>query len=152
MIPAVDKPRNNLAQARRQARRRALQALYQWELGGLPPAEIEQQFLAHQDMDKVDLGYFARLLHGVAEHCEALDGRLLPHLSWKPEQLDPVEREILRLGAFELVYCLETPVRVVINESVELAKSFGAEQSHKFVNGVLDKLARIERAVELGAG
>ena len=140
MIPAVSVPRQNLAQARRQARRKALQALYQWELGGLAPQD---------DMDKTDLEYFSLLLHGVPAHCEDLDARLLPHLSWKPEQLDPVEREILRIGAFELSRQLEIPVRVVINEAVELAKTFGAEQSHKFINGVLDKLARIERQAEL---
>ena len=127
--------------ARRKARRYALQALYQWQLAGATLSDIEAQFLAANDMQKVDRTYFHDLLHGV-------DEALRPFLDRRVEELSQVEKALLRIGAFELKERLDVPYRVVINESIELAKVFGADDSFKYVNGVLDKLARRLRSAE----
>jgi N utilization substance protein B len=132
------------------ARRAALQALYQWLVAGQDLRSIEQQFLAEQDMRGVDLEYFHTLLFGVAAQVGELEARFLPFLDRPPEELDPVERTILRIGAYEMAERPEVPFRVVINEAVELAKRFGAEEGHRYVNGVLDKLAPRLRPVETG--
>lgn len=128
-------------QARTIARQRVLQALYQWQMTGQPTAVIEAQFLSEQDMSKADVPYFQRLLQGIAQQVEQLDAAIAPPLDRRIEQLDPVELAILRLGCYELLYCPDIPFRVVINEAVELAKKFGANKSHKYINGILDKLA-----------
>lgn len=138
-------------QQRRQARRKALQALYQWEMGGDEVKEIDAQFLAYQDMSKADVGYFQGLLRGVVASLTDTDAALGSHLDRALEQLDPIERNVLRIAAFELRECLDVPYRVVINEAVELTKTFGAEQGHKYVNGVLDALARELRGHESAA-
>ena len=142
---------NSPSRRRHRARRRAVQALYQQELTGEGWRSIEQEFAAERDMQGVDQEYFADLLQGVWSRREELDGRLSPLLDRPLERLDPVERAILRLGAFELLARLEVPWRAALNEAVELAKTFGAEQSHRYVNGVLDRLARDEplRAAEM---
>jgi N utilization substance protein B len=137
-------------QARTRARRSALQALYQWQMAGQPLAEIEAQFLTAQDMSRVDVGYFHELLHQVPAHLSALDEALEPVLDRPIGQVDPVERAILRIGAYELGHRLEVPWRVVIDEAVELAKMFGAEQGHRYANAVLDRLARRLRTAEIG--
>lgn len=137
--------------ARSRARRCAVQALYQWQLTGQDPAEIEAQFLDEQDMGQVDVEYFRELLHQVVGRQAALDEALAPHLDRPIHEVDPVERAVLRLGAYELACRLDIPYRVVIDEAVELAKRFGAEQGHRFVNGVLDQAARKLRAVEVQA-
>ena len=136
--------------ARRRARRCAVQALYQWQVGGNDLNDIEAQFRAEPDNRKADLDYFHELLHRVPAQVEALDAQLAPYLDRPIAEVDPVERAILRLGAYELAECLDVPYRVVINEAVDLAKTYGAEQGHKFINGVLDKLARVLRSVERG--
>ena len=128
--------------ARRKARRFTLQALYQWQLAGAAVSDIEAQFLANQDFAKVDREYFHDLLHGVLGQVKTLDELLTPYLDRRVEELSQVEKAILRLGAFELKERQDVPYRVVINEGIELAKVFGAEDSFKYVNGVLDKLAR----------
>ena len=134
--------------ARRKARRYALQALYQWQLAGTALSDIEAQFLATNDMEKVDRTYFHDLLHGVPTQVGELDEALRPFLDRRVEELSQVEKALLRLGAFELKERLDVPYRVVINEGIELAKVFGAEDSFKYVNGVLDKLARRLRSAE----
>lgn len=134
--------------ARRKARRYALQALYQWQLAGTTLSDIEAQFLAANDMQKVDRTYFHDLLHGVPAEVTGLDEALRPFLDRRVEELSQVEKALLRIGAFELKERLDVPYRVVINESIELAKVFGADDSFKYVNGVLDKLARRLRAAE----
>lgn len=134
--------------ARRKARRYALQALYQWQLAGAALGDIEAQFLATNDMEKVDRTYFHDLLHGVPGQVGDLDEALRPFLDRRVEELSQVEKALLRLGAFELKERLDVPYRVVINEGIELAKVFGAEDSFKYVNGVLDKLARRLRSAE----
>jgi N utilization substance protein B len=140
-----------MSRARSLARERAMQALYQWQMTGQEPAEIEQQFLEEQDMKDVDKKYFKELLHGVAKRIEEFDVVCSDLLSRPIDQVDPVERAILRIGLYELKSRLDIPYRVVINEAVELAKIFGAEQGHKFVNGTLDKAAKSLRAVEIQA-
>ncbi|EKF75897.1 transcriptional terminator nusB [Alcanivorax hongdengensis A-11-3] len=134
--------------ARRRARRFTLQALYQWQLAGAAVSDIEAQFLANQDFASTDRQYFHELLHGVTARVSELDGLLSPMLDRRVEELSQVEKAILRLGAYELKERLDVPYRVVINEGIELAKVFGAEESFKYVNGVLDKLARQVRYAE----
>ncbi|MES9905641.1 MAG: transcription antitermination factor NusB [Sedimenticola sp.] len=138
-----------MANKRSQARHHTVQALYQWQVTGQDIRDIHNQFLLEQDTGIFELAYFDTLLHGIPAHLSALDEKLGPCLDRSIESVDPVERAILRLGAFELMYQLEVPYRVVINEAVELAKVFGAEQGHRYVNGVLDKLARQVRETEI---
>ncbi len=135
--------------ARRRARELALQALYQWRLTGYPMAEIEPQLRGQKEFERADAGLFERLARGVPAQATSLDALLAPQLDRAPEALSPVEHCILLLGAYELRECPETPFRVVINEAVELAKTFGGTDGHKYVNGVLDKLAPKLRAAEL---
>lgn len=144
-----DKSSRPKASSRRRARRKAMQALYQLQLNDTPLPELDAQFMEEPDMLKADLDYFRRLVRGVSEYRAALDELLAPHMSREVAQADPVELAILRIGAYELRYCLEVPYRVVLNEAVELAKIFGAEEGHKFVNGVLDKLAQQLRSAEI---
>lgn len=132
----------NLMQSRRLARQRALQALYQWELNPGPVRDLLEQFMATQDMDKVDVEYFTELVRQSVALADELDGRLNGYLDIPLVQLDPVERCILRLATYELTRRLEIPYRVIISEAVALAKKFGAEEGHKFINGVLDKAVR----------
>jgi N utilization substance protein B len=138
--------------ARAAARRNAVQALYQWEMNHQDIDRVIGEFQAERvELQKADQDYFCILLRGVAQQRDALAGQLAPHLSRPFAQLDPVERAILLLAAFELLYRPELPWRVVVNEAVGLAKIFGAEQSHRFINGVLDGAARAMRAAEIGA-
>ncbi len=138
-----------MAGKRSYARRHAVQAIYQWQLTGHDIRDIDKQFLQEHDAGGFEVAYFQELLHGVPANLTALDEQLSPYLDRAIESVDPVERAILRLGAFELAHHPEVPYRVVINEAVELAKVFGAEQGHKYVNGVLDKLAHEVRATEM---
>ncbi|MBP8065247.1 MAG: transcription antitermination factor NusB, partial [Aeromonadaceae bacterium] len=114
----------------------------QWQMTQDNVADIEEQFKLDQDMKGVDLGYFRELLFGVAGNVNKLDSTFSPFLSRKLEDLDLVDKAILRLATFELLFRQDVPYRVVINEGIELAKAFAAEDSHKFVNGVLDKLVK----------
>jgi N utilization substance protein B len=132
--------------SRRRARRAALQGLYQWQATGQPADEIIAQFDDEKATGNVDRDYFCRIVRGVIDDVDTLDAMLAPHLYRPLGQVDPVERAVLRLAAFELSHCADVPWRVVIDESVELARAFGAEQGHRFVNGVLDKLAASLRA------
>ena len=136
---------------RRRARRRALQALYQWQLNDDSAASIIEQFLEEQNFDDVDAEYFRQLVGDVIAEGAILDERLAPHVERIDSSLDQMERVILRIGAVELLKHPEIPVRVVIDEAVELAHRFGAEQGHSFVNGVLDRLAREIRPIEFRA-
>ncbi len=137
-----------MAGVRTPARRLAVQALYQWQLAGQDIADILAQFCEERAPDETQREYFTELLRGVATHLDELDDLLTPLLKRPLDQVDPVERAILRVGAFELAHRPEVPYRVVINEGVELAKRFGADQGHRFINGVLDRLAVDLRAVE----
>ena len=136
--------------ARSRARRRAAQALYAWQIGGNPMRDVIEEFRHEQDMEIADLDYFEDLQRGVEKHCAELDAGLAPWLDRDMAQVDPIERAILRLAAYELRHRPDVPYRVVLNEAVEVAKRFGAEHGHTYVNGVLDKAAREWRAAETG--
>ena len=137
--------------ARSRARRRALQAIYAWQLSGNPVARVIDEFRHEQDMEIADLDYFEGLLRGVEAHLAELDAGLAPHVDRDIAQVDPIERAALRLGAYELKHRVDVPYRVVINEAIESTKRFGAEHGHTYVNGVLDKLAAQWRAPEYRA-
>jgi len=141
------KPSNS--RARSKARRCAVQAIYQWQVGGHLISEVEAQFLADQDLSRADIAYFSELVRCIPAHTAELDTHLTPFLDRPITDLDPVELAVLRIGACELAYHPEIPFRVIINEAVELAKVFGAEQSHRYINGVMDKVARSLRRAEL---
>lgn len=135
---------------RTQARHHAVQAIYQWQMAGHDVSEVDSQFLDKEDLGSFEVEYFKDLLHGVPANLSELDTELKHCVDRSIESIDPVERAILRLGAYEMMHHPEVPYRVIINEAVELAKVFGAEQGHRYVNGVLDKLARRVRKTEAG--
>ena len=146
----MNKPvHNTLAAERRKARHYSMQALYQWHMAGAAVSDIEAEFRADYDFSHVDLEYFQDLLHGVPACVDELDDALAPMLDRKVDDLDPIERTLLRMGMYELTRRIDVPYKVVINEEVALAKKFGATDSHKYVNGVLDKAARQLRKVEI---
>ncbi|MFT4255370.1 MAG: transcription antitermination factor NusB [Pseudoxanthomonas sp.] len=136
---------------RARARRRALQAVYAWQLSGGNVQQIIAQFAHEQAHEIADLEYFEDLVHGVMQHTAQLDEALVPYLDRSVEEIDPVERAVLRIAAYELLHRLDVPYRVVINEAIETAKRFGAEHGHTYVNGVLDRAALQWRGVEAGA-
>ena len=138
--------------ARVRARRAAVQALYQWQITCQPPREIVAQFREEGRLDHLDEGLFLALVDGVSAHRACLDTSLGPLLDRPLAQVDPVERAILRLCAHELLHSSDVPWRVIVSQGVELAHTFGAEQSHRFVNGVLDRLARSVRPAETQCG
>jgi N utilization substance protein B len=142
-------PRKNSRNPRRRAREFALQGLYQWQLAGTPVATIEQQLAEASGFDKIDTDYFRILLRGAISLQAEIEAALRPHLDRPVNELSPIERGILLLSGFELKQQLDVPYRVVINEAVELAKSYGGTDGHKYVNGVLDKLAGEWRVGEI---
>lgn len=137
--------------ARTRARRAALQALYQWYMGGQDVTDIEVQFFQEQDMAHTDRAYFRELLHGITARAGTLDDGIAHTLQRPMAQVDPVERTALRIGAYELEFHPEIPYQVVINEAVELAKRFGGAEGHRFVNAAMDRLATTVRPVEVNA-
>lgn len=134
--------------ARRWARRFALQAVYQWQLSHNELSFIEAQFLKDDNIQRVDFPYFKDIFYGIAKNIEEINAIIAPHLDRPIEQIDPVELAIMRVAVYELLKRPDVPYRVAINEALELAKSFGATEGHKFVNGILDKVAKEIRAVE----
>ena len=134
---------------RRKARELAVQAIYSWQVSKNPVEQIELSIITSNNMQKVDTDYFLEILRAVVRNSAELDSKIKPYLGRLPEELDPVEKAILRVATYELVERLEVPFKVVINESIELAKSFGAEESHKFINGVLDKAIKTLRKHDL---
>lgn len=140
---------NALAAQRRKARHFGLQALYQWTLSGASATDIEAEFRVDNDFQHTDGEYFSAVLRGVTADVEAIEELFSPALDRGVDELDPIERNLLRLGTFELRDRIDVPYKVVISEAVALAKKFGATESHKYVNGVLDKIARELRTVEL---
>ena len=135
----------SLNRARSFARRAAMQGLYQWQYTAQAPEEIVSQFLTDAKKGAFDISYFRRLMLAIPNLALELDAHLEPFLDRPVMQLDPIERAILRIGTYELQACTDVPMRVVLNEAVELSKTFGAEQSYKYVNGVLDKVAGVLR-------
>nr|WP_314877092.1 transcription antitermination factor NusB [uncultured Pseudomonas sp.] len=136
---------------RREARKLATQALYQWHMAKQSLNEIEAQFRVDNDFSDIDGAYFREILHGVPAKKDDIDAALKPVLDTPLEELDPVELAVLRLSTWEFLMRVDVPYRVVINEGVELAKIFGATDGHKFVNGVLDKMAPLVREAEVKA-
>ncbi|VAW63109.1 Transcription termination protein NusB [hydrothermal vent metagenome] len=139
----------SIAKARSNARKKAAQALYQWHMSGNDIVDIETQFHQEQNMEKVDVDFFHKLLHNVPAEAASLDKLIAQYSDRKPGELDPVEQAILRLSCYELKACMDVPYKVVISEAITLAKMFGSDKSHAFVNGVLDKLAKELRKVEI---
>lgn len=140
-----------MSKARHKARSRAVQAIYQWQLSGNNVREVEEYFLAEQNMKKTDMELFSELLHGVPMNLTELDEAISPILDRPLDEVDPVEKAILRIGCFEMMKKIDVPYRVVINEAVELAKEFGAEDGHKYINSILDRLAIRLRGDEVHA-
>jgi N utilization substance protein B len=140
-----------MSQARTNARKAAVQALYQWQMTGQNLSEIERQFLEEERLKDAQKSYFTELFYGVPKNLEQLDLALTEFVDRPVDSIDPVERAILRIGVYELLYRLDMPYRVVLNESINLAKYFGADGSHRYVNGILDKIAQQQRAVEIKA-
>ena len=137
--------------ARRKSREFALQGLYEWLLGGADAGVVDAHVREQDGFDKCDLAYFDLLLHGVIRESAAIDVHIAAHIDRKAELLSPVEHAALMIGTFELMRCIEVPYKVAINEAVELAKSFGGTDGHKYVNGVLDKAAAELRRSEVEA-
>ncbi len=133
------------------SRKCAVQALYQWQISGSNPHEIEKSFQDDGLLKNAQKTYFSFIFHGVIQQIAKLDEILTEFVDRPIDRIDPVERAILRIGAYELLNRLETPYRVIINEGVDLAKHFGAEGSYKYVNGILDKVSHKLRATEIQA-
>lgn len=136
---------------RRLARELVLRALYQWRLTGDDFARLLVQSEEAEEYPEANAVFLKGLLDGILKEADALTATLAPHLDRKPEELSPIEYGVLLIGAYELIHTLEVPYRVAINEAVELAKKYGGTDGHKFVNGVLDKLAKDARRVEIEA-
>jgi N utilization substance protein B len=137
--------------AKQKARKLSLQALYSWDIGGIDLQTIEVNFHTENDMSKVDTDLFKSLLYEVPKNLEKIDEAYQPHLDREQDQLDPVSRAILRISTYELLFSIEVPYKVAINEGVNLAKTFGPTDAYKFINGVLDQVAAQSRAVEIAA-
>lgn len=127
--------------ARRRARECTVQSLYSWAVSGNTAEQVELAFVLDQDMDGVDKPYFRKLFRQTIENIETVDFSISPYIDRTFDELDPIETAILRLAVYELRFELDVPYKVVINEAIEVAKVFGADESHKYINGVLDKIA-----------
>jgi N utilization substance protein B len=147
--PAGKKPAPK--STRRRSREVALQGLYEWLVSGADVGVIDAHMHEQEGFDKCDAAHFDALLHGCIAEAAALDAVLARHVDRKTTELSPIEHGVLMIGAYELAHCLDIPYRVAINEAVELAKSFGGTDGHKYVNGVLDKAALELRGAEVEA-
>ena len=139
----------SLARARGKSRRLAMQAIYQWQMTGDNISDIKQQFFEENDMAKLDAVFFSEVVSGVASSISELDPLLEKYMSRSVESVDPVERSIIRIAAYEFINRLDVPYRVVLNEAINITKEFCAEKSHTFVNAVLDKVAIEIRHIEV---
>ena len=137
--------------ARSRSRRRALQAIYAWQINGANERDLIAQFAHEQAHEIADLEYFEDLVRGVLRHTDQLDAALAGHLDRGIEEVDQIERAALRIAAYELTHRPDVPYRVVINEAIETTKRFGSEHGHTYVNGVLDHAAAQWRAAEAQA-
>jgi len=144
-------PRPAVKSARRRSREFALQGLYEWLVGGSEAGVIEAHVREQEGFAKADEKHFTMLLHGAITEAAAIDAVLVKHVDRKTEHLSPIEHGVLMIGVYELQHCIDIPYKVAINEAVELAKSFGGTDGHKYVNGVLDKTAAELRPVEIEA-
>lgn len=137
--------------ARRRSREVALQGLYEWLITGADAGVIDAHMREQEGFDKCDAAHFDALLHGCIGEAAAIDSLLSKHVDRETTQLSPIEHGVLMIGVYELQHCISIPYKVAINEAVELAKSFGGTDGHKYVNGVLDKAAAELRAIEVNA-
>lgn len=133
---------------RRKARELAVQAVYSWQLSKNSVTDVEVDFISENSKRRFDIEYFQLLLRGVTQNLTVIDDVITPFVDRPLAEVDHVEKAIIRVAVYELKYCVDVPYRVVINEAIELAKSFAADDSHKFVNGVLDKTVKIVRPEE----
>ncbi|MBC8520204.1 MAG: transcription antitermination factor NusB [Gammaproteobacteria bacterium] len=140
-----------MSKERSRSRRAAVQALYQWSISAQPVIEIITQFHEEGILDEADSKLFEKVVKGVIAEVTSVDQSVSPYLSRKIEQVDPVEKALLRLGTYELIYMPEVPYRVVLNEYINLSKTFGSAKSHKFINAALDRVAHESRKVEVAA-
>ena len=138
-----------MSTTRTNARKAAVQALYQWQMTDQNLNDIEQQFAEEGRLKDVQKSYFRELFHGIPANLDEIDEAMKAFVDRPVHLIDPVERAILRLGVFELLHRPEMPYRVVLNESINLAKCFGADGSHKYINGIMDKVAQDKRKVEI---
>ena len=136
---------------KQKARRLLVQALYSWDVGGTDLIDIEAEFHVDNDMGKVDTSLFHNILFGVPKNLAEIDASYEPHLDRENKDLDPVSRAVLRIASYEMLYSIEVPYKVVINEGVNLAKTYGPTDAFKFIIGVLDKVAVDRRAIEVAA-
>ena len=134
------------------ARRLTVQAVYQWLVNESPPQQLLREFSEDPGLGRADAEHFGELLNGTVDHSESLTSTFREHLDRPLDQLDPVERAILMLATYELQHRPEVPWRVIVNEAVNLAKTFGASDSYRYINGVLDRLAHELRAADIAAG
>ncbi len=141
-----------MSQARSNARKNAVQALYQWQMTGQNLNDIENQFLLDNRLKNTQRSYFSELFHGVPKNLDVIDQVLSEFVDRPVEKIDPVERAVLRLSVYEILNKLNVPCRVIINEGINLAKCFGAEGSYRYINGILDKIAQKKRGSEMRAG
>lgn len=139
----------SMAKARGKSRRFAMQAVYQWQMTGDSITDIKQQFFEDNNFSVIDAEYFSALVSGVASSISDLDPYLEKNMSRSVESVDPVERSILRIATYEFIHRFDVPYRVVLNEAVNIAKEYCAENSHGFVNAVLDKVAKEVRHIEV---
>src|SRR3990167_6423146 len=136
---------------KQRARQYALQALYQWFMSQQDLNEIEAQFFAIHNMEKVDQAYFHQLLHHIPQHCAVIEDLFTPYLDRELNTLNPVELTVLRMGTYELLYCNDLPYRIILDEAISLTKAFGSQDGHRYVNGVLNNVARQIRQIEIAA-
>ena len=140
-----------MSKPRTLARKRAAQALYMWDMSGINLSDMDQTFILEHDKNKVDIKYFQELLHKIPARLDIIDENISAYLDRPFEEIDPVERAIMRIGIYELQFRPDIPYKVVINEAIELAKMFGAEEGHKYVNSILDAAAKKLREVEISS-
>ncbi|MFT6030299.1 MAG: N utilization substance protein B [Oleiphilaceae bacterium] len=141
-------PKKTGTAQRRKARKLILQALYQWQISGSSIAQVEAEFRADNDFDRIDAEYFKSVFREIPKMVTEIDREIEPFLDRAISDVDPIEMNLLRMGVFEFKHRIDVPYRVVINEAVELAKVFGGTDGHKYINGILDKLSLRLRAAE----
>lgn len=137
------------AAERHNARHYAIQAMYQWQIAGAAIADIEAEFLVEHIEKKIDMAYFKELIHGIPTNLDDIDNAIKPFLHRSMSDIDPVELAVLRLATYELLKRPDVPYRVIINEALQLTKKFGSVEGYKFVNGILDRIAKANREVEI---
>jgi len=134
--------------AKRRARKRLVQALYQWQLNKSPAKSIINQFLTEQDMGKVDQLFFQQTLHGIVDNMEEIQAEITPLIDRSSYAVGEVEKAIMMIGVYEFKNHIETPYKVILNEAIELAKQYGGDGAHTFINGTLHKASKKLRPLE----